>query len=85
MDLTIINIGSEKDIVIPKAILDEYGITDKVEFLFEDEHIVLKPKSKLRKNWAEAFKRMHENGDDELLIDDVFEDEIFEKFEVKSK
>ncbi|KAB4875418.1 AbrB/MazE/SpoVT family DNA-binding domain-containing protein, partial [Bacteroides thetaiotaomicron] len=28
--------------------------------------------------WAEAAKRAHENGDDELLIPDVFEDEKFE-------
>ena len=32
----------------------------------------------LRQGWAEAAKRAHENGDDELLIPDVFEDEKFE-------
>ena len=31
-----------------------------------------------RQGWAEAAKRAHENGDDELLIPDVFEDEKFE-------
>ena len=33
-----------------------------------------------REGWADAFKKMHENGDDELLIPDVFEDEIFPKY-----
>ena len=28
---------------------------------------------------AEAFRKMHENGDDQLLIPDIFEDETFEK------
>lgn len=28
-----------------------------------------------REGWDEAFKQMHENGDDELLIPDIFEDE----------
>jgi len=28
--------------------------------------------------WDEAFKQMHENGDDELLFPDVFEDEKLE-------
>ena len=32
----------------------------------------------VRAGWAEAAKRMHEFGDDQLLIDDVFEDEVFE-------
>lgn len=30
-----------------------------------------------RKGWSEAFKEMHEAGEDELLIPDVFEDESF--------
>ena len=28
-----------------------------------------------RKGWAEAFQEMAKNGDDELIIPDVFEDE----------
>jgi hypothetical protein len=35
----------------------------------------LKPVSKPRKGWEKAFEKMAENGDDNLLIDDVFEDE----------
>jgi len=32
----------------------------------------------VRAGWAESAKRMHEYGDDQLLIDDVFDDEVFE-------
>ncbi len=39
---------------------------------------ILKPP---RKGWEEDFKRMHENGDDELLIEDIFEDENLEEWE----
>lgn len=31
-----------------------------------------------RANWEKSFKVMHDRGDDELLIQDVFEDEVFE-------
>jgi hypothetical protein len=31
--------------------------------------------AKPRQNWAAQFKKMHENGDDKLLMPDVFEDE----------
>jgi hypothetical protein len=38
-------------------------------------------KTQPRENWDQAFKEMHANGDDQLLIDDVFADEAFEEFE----
>jgi antitoxin MazE len=31
-----------------------------------------------RRGWAKAFKRMAKNGDDKLLMPDVFEDEKFD-------
>jgi len=33
-------------------------------------------KKAVRVGWAEAAKKMHELGDDQLLFDDVFEDEL---------
>jgi hypothetical protein len=42
-------------------------------------HIYMKAQP--RQNWDQAFKEMHANGDDILLINDVFADEAFEEFE----
>ncbi len=80
MELSIINIGNSKGIRLSKTVLEKYNITDKIDILFEDEYIILKPKSEPRKNWGEAFKQMHEAGDDGLLIDDVFKDEYLEEW-----
>jgi antitoxin MazE len=33
-----------------------------------------------RYNWEKSFQIMHELGEDVLLIDDVFEDEILEEW-----
>jgi antitoxin MazE len=44
------------------------------------DQIILKPVKQPRQGWSEAFKRMHEEGDDQLLIPDVFEDEEFEEW-----
>ena len=41
--------------------------------------MILKPIKSVREGWDEAFKEMRSNNDDELLIDDVFEDEKFEE------
>lgn len=80
MEIPVINIGNSKGIRIPKAILEQYNITDSIEMILEKGKIILKPKSVPRKGWEKSFKLMHENGDDALLVDDVFEDENFEEW-----
>lgn len=80
MQTQVINIGNSKGIRIPKAILKKYNIQDKINLILEEDFIVIKPIEELRKGWEEAFKEMHENGDDRLLIDDVFNDETFEEW-----
>ncbi len=35
-------------------------------------------RKKSRRGWAKAFKRMSKNGDDKLLMPDIFQDEKFE-------
>ena len=80
MELSIINIGNFKGIRLSKTILEKYNIQDKIELILEKGFIVLKPKAEPRKNWEKAFQEMHKNGDDQLLIDDVFDDENFEEW-----
>jgi antitoxin MazE len=80
MDISVIPIGNSKGIRLSKTILEKYNITDKVELILEKGYIILKPKSEPRAGWGKAFKKMHENGDDKLLINDVFEDENLEEW-----
>ena len=80
MELSVINIGNSKGIRLSKTILEKYNIQNKIEIILEKDFIILKPKAEPRKNWEKAFKKMHENGDDQLLIDDVFEDENFDEW-----
>ncbi len=62
-----------------KMVLEKYQIKDEVEMILQDDCIILKPiAEEPRKGWEKAFKAMHENGDDKLLIDDVFEDESWD-------
>ncbi len=80
MELSIIDIGNSKGIRLSKTILEKYCISDKVELILEKGYMIIKPKPEPRKGWDKAFKKMHENGDDQLLIDDVFGDENFEEW-----
>lgn len=80
MQVSIIQIGNSKGLRLAKSILDKYNIKDKVELILEQGQIVLKPVEHPRKGWDKAFHRMHKNGDDQLLLDDVFGEEGFEEW-----
>ena len=80
MEISVIKIGNSKGIRLSKMLLDKYNIQDTVEVILEKGQIVIKPLSKPRKGWEKAFKRMAKNGDDRLLINDVFEDENLEEW-----
>ena len=80
MELSIIKIGNSKGFRLSKTLIDKYNIKDKVELILEKGYIILKPISTPRKNWDKAFKEMSENGDDQLLFNDVFEDENLEEW-----
>lgn len=75
MQIRVIKIGNSKGIRLSKTILQKYDIQDNVELILEDEQIVVKPSSKTRQGWNKEFQKMHTQGDDQLLMDDVFDDE----------
>jgi antitoxin MazE len=80
MEVSVIKIGNSKGIRLSKTLLDKYHIKDTVDLILEKEQIVIKPLSRPRKGWEKAFEEMSENGDDKLLINDVFEDENLEEW-----
>jgi antitoxin MazE len=80
MQTSVIKIGNSKGIRLPKAILENYDIGDTLEIILEKEYIVLKPIASARKGWDVAFQTMHQEGDDALLMPDVFEDEALDEW-----
>ena len=80
MEASIIAIGNSKGIRLSKTILEKYNITNTVEIILEKGYIILKPIAEPRKGWAKAFEKMHNAGDDTLLIDDVFDNENFDEW-----
>lgn len=80
MELSVIQIGNSKGFRLSKALIEKYNIKDKMELILEKGYMILKPISKPRKDWETAFKEMNENGDDQLLFNDVFENENLEEW-----
>ena len=80
MEISVIKIGNSKGIRLSKTLLDRYNIKDTVDLIMDKGQIIIKPISKPRKGWEKAFEKMTKNGDDNLLIDDVFDDENLEEW-----
>ncbi len=80
MNIPIIPIGNSKGIRLSKTILEKYSIQDRLEIILEEDYIVLKPSTQPREGWDQAFKKMNEEGDDQLLLPDLFEDENLEEW-----
>jgi len=80
METSIIKIGNSKGLRLSKSILEKYNITERVEIILEKGRIILKPIESPRKNWETAFQKMHLENDDQLLVNDVFENETFEEW-----
>lgn len=80
MEVSIINIGNSKGILLSKTILEKYGFEGKIKIIMKQDHVELKAVSPPRSGWDEAFKEMHERGEDELLLDDILDDDILEEW-----
>jgi antitoxin MazE len=71
MLVSVVQIGNSKGIRLPKAIIEQCDIDDKLDMEIKDNEIILKPVKKTpRDGWADKFKMMAKNGDDKLVIDD---------------
>ncbi len=77
MKVSIMKIGNSKAIELPKNVLEKYKINDTMNLVIEKGCIELRQIKEPRKGWDVAFKRMHKNGDDQLLINEVFAEEYF--------
>jgi antitoxin MazE len=80
METAIIKIGNSKGLRLSKTILEKYNIKDKVEIILEMGQIIIKPIDEPRKNWEAFFEKMNKEGDDKMLMDNVFNDEDFEEW-----
>lgn len=71
METQLIQIGNSRGIRLPKALIEQIGLGDKVELRVENGKIIIGPLNQPRKNWDNAFKMMAEAGDDQLLDSDI--------------
>ncbi|OUL30087.1 MazE family transcriptional regulator [Nostoc sp. RF31YmG] len=66
----IVKIGNSQGIRIPKPLLEQSGISTEVEIEVHGDRLIIRPATKLRVGWDEAFAAMAKRQND-VLLDDV--------------
>lgn len=67
MKASIIQIGNSQGLRIPKPIIQQCGFENEVELEVRDKKLIIKPSTKPRNDWDNAFKAMAADDDDQLI------------------
>ena len=74
METKITKIGNSQGIIIPKAILEQCGLTDKVSLEVKDNRLIVSQiVANPRQGWEEAIMAAGVDKDEELLMGDYLE------------
>lgn len=66
----IIRIGNSKGIRIPKSVLEQTGMSDRVTLRVERGKLIVKAAENSRQGWTAAFKKGVKSAGQEMLIPD---------------
>jgi len=62
-----VQIGNSRGTRLPKLLIEQAGLSDKVELQVQDGAIIISRADKTRTGWAEAAARLSENGENALM------------------
>jgi antitoxin MazE len=69
MKAKIVRVGNSLGIRIPRPLLEQTGLEGEVEIEARGDRLIVRPTSRPRAGWAEAFRNMAEHGDDAMLFE----------------
>jgi len=58
MKSRLVRIGNSRGVRLPKALIEEAGLTEEVEIRATGKSIVITPGSRVREGWSEAARRL---------------------------
>ena len=69
MKAELVRIGNSRGIRIPKPLIEQCGLGDKVELRVESDRLVIVAERRPRTGWEEKFRAADSCEQDELLLD----------------
>ena len=67
----LVKIGNSQGLRIPKLVLEQLNLSSDVELEVLGDHLIVRPSTHPRADWAEQFRQMAERRDDQLLDADA--------------
>ena len=67
MKARLVRIGNSRGVRLPKAIIEQAGLTDEVELGVRDGAVVIARATSARSGWADAARQMRQRDEDRLL------------------
>jgi len=67
MKIRLVRIGNSRGVRLPKAIIEQAGLTEEVELGVQDGAVVIARVASARLGWADAARKIHQRGEDLLL------------------
>jgi antitoxin MazE len=80
---SVVQIGNSRGVRLPKRILRELNLNDKVELVIKKNELIIKAVSKVvrkkpRQGWDKSFAKMSADKADKLLLPENIDNETFE-------
>ena len=71
MKTELVRIGNSRGIRIPKPLIEQCRLGDRVDLRIEDDRLVISSDRAPRQGWDEAFRAVGPAGDDQLLLESL--------------
>jgi len=75
----LIRIGNSRGVRIPKPVIEQCGLGERVELRVENHRLVISPERRARQGWEEAFRAAGPASHDELLLETTESNEFDRK------
>ena len=76
---SVVQIGNSRGVRLPKKILNELNIKDKVELTVNKDKLIIKGvKKRPRQGWSESFAKMSADKADKPLLPENIDNDTFE-------
>jgi antitoxin MazE len=69
MKIELVRIGNSRGVRIPKLLIEQCGLGERVELRVENDCLVISPERQPRQGWGETFRAADPAAHDELLLE----------------
>lgn len=76
MKTELIRIGNSRGVRIPKPLIEQAGLGERVELRLEKNRIIIAPERGVREGWEDSFRVAGSSAKDELLLETASQNEF---------